>query len=394
MSLFRTGMTTVNSCPSRDSVAKICLSRRDGIIDSFRLSESEFKVVRKERSINGKTHITYTVPNPKVATDSLGYIRFSPFDSKEGFVEVTNRKAVLQPGNLDFGSSSKRNEDTQAGAHGEGLKLALLVLMRGHQNHAIRCTTGNVRWNFNFSNLKKLVARLGKMTHAQIDTEQKASQVLLKDGMIPFAPSASDDVQFLIGWSKRKGRDDRGVLRTRDRVHIDQFNWWCTSAIFLQRIPDKDIVRTTEGDLICNIKLPLRGNLYLKGLLLKESTSHDSASVTGKPLKFGYNFRNGLTNRERKHIEGRNAESQAILRIWEQVLIQKPEFVIHLHEMLLASASPNSDIPSSETLYADVARPTVFQKGIVTSLRDHLFSGGKKWYYSTHEKAQVNPTTL
>ncbi|KAH6989051.1 hypothetical protein BKA56DRAFT_477093 [Ilyonectria sp. MPI-CAGE-AT-0026] len=356
-----------------------------GPVEAFR---ELFKVMRKERTIDGKPHILYTVPNPKMATDCLGYIRFSPFNDEEGFVEVTNRKAVLQPGHLDFGSSSKRNENTQAGTHGEGLKLALLVLLRGHQNHAIRCTTGNVRWNFNFSNLKKLVARLGKMTYAQIDAEQKASQVLLEDGVIPFAPSASDDVQFLIGWSKRKGRDDKGILRTRDRVYIDDFKEWCTSAIFLQCILDEDIVRTTAGDLICNIESPSGGNLYLKGLLLKESTSYDPASMTGKPLKFGYNFRDGSTNRERKHIQGRNAESQAILGIWDQVLILKPEFVIHLHEMLLASGSSDSEIPSSETMYADVANPSLFHKETVTRLKSHLFSGGKKWYYSAHEKAK------
>ncbi|KAH8688423.1 hypothetical protein BGZ61DRAFT_353878 [Ilyonectria robusta] len=356
-----------------------------GPVEAFR---ELFKVIRKERTIDGKTHILYTVPNPKVATDCLGYIRFARFDDQEGFVEVTNRKAVLQPGHLDFGSSSKRNENTQAGTHGEGLKLALLVLLRGHQNHAIRCTTGNVRWNFNFSNLKNLVARLGKMTYAQIDAEQKASQVLRKDGVIPFAPSASDDVQFLIGWSTRKGRDDKGILRTRDRVHINDFEEWCKSAIFLQFMRNEDIVRTTAGDLIYNNLLPRSGNLYLKGLLLKESTGVDSASMTGKPLKFGYNFRDGVTNRERKHIQGRNAESQAILRIWDQVLILKPEFVIHIHEMLLASDSRNSEIPSSETVYADVANPSLFQKETVTCLKNHLFSGGKKWYYSAHEKAQ------
>lgn len=373
---------------------KCVLSRRDGIIRSFNLSEDQFKVVRNERSVDGKTHILYIVPHPKVATDCLGYIRFSPFDEEEGFVEVTNRKAVLQPRNLDLGSSSKREEDDQAGTHGEGLKLALLVLQRGDHNHAIRCTTGNVHWNFDFSNLQRLVARLGKMTHAQIDNEQKASQVLLGDGIIPFAPSSSKDVQFLIGMSTRKGRDENGVLRNRDRVHIDQFKLWCTSAIFLQDIPDNDIVRTVNGDLICNTKSPLCGNLYLKGLLLKKSTWYSSASVTGKPLKFGYNFQNGSTNRERQQIEGPNAESKAILSIWDQVVILKPEFIIHLHEMLITADSPNSKFPPFETMYADVAKPLLLERETVTCLKNHLCSGGKKWYYSTKEKAEVNPTTL
>ena len=41
-----------------------------------------------------------------------------------------------------MGGTSKAGNKNQAGAHGEGLKLALLVLMRGEQNHCVRCRSG------------------------------------------------------------------------------------------------------------------------------------------------------------------------------------------------------------------------------------------------------------
>lgn len=60
----------------------------------------------------------------------LGYIRFLGRGG-EGTVEVANRSATLQPRHLDLDGTSKAGDSRQAGAHGEGLKIALLVLMRG-----------------------------------------------------------------------------------------------------------------------------------------------------------------------------------------------------------------------------------------------------------------------
>lgn len=140
--------------------------RRDGIIKSFNLAGNEFKVERVEQTLGRNTEIVYRVPaanksdakNPK-DPKWLGYIRFKGRDG-EGFIDIANCSATLQPKHLDMGGTSKTGDKEQAGAHGEGLKIALLVLMRRPQNHFVRCRSGGFNWIFNFSTSGRLVVRL------------------------------------------------------------------------------------------------------------------------------------------------------------------------------------------------------------------------------------------
>ena len=92
------------------------------------------------------------------------------------------------------------------------------------------------------------------------------------------------------------------------------------------------MISIKDGDLLTNPRL--HGNLYLKTLLLGESTSDLSASRTNRPLKFGYNFASGTTNRERQSVVNTREESRHILAIWSKVLAAKPEMVSELSGML------------------------------------------------------------
>jgi hypothetical protein len=127
----------------------------------------------------------------------------------------------------------------------------------------------------------------------------------------------------------------------------------------------------------------LCGTIYLKGLLLAESTDSQSASISSQPLKFGYNFASGKTNRERQSVANAREESRAILLIWKRVLATKPEMAQELSAML-STADPQ---------YADVVGATKFM-GIATAtcLRDYLFGEQfeGKWYYC-HEDESRNP---
>jgi hypothetical protein len=125
--------------------------RRDGIIRSFHLAERDFHVVREEKTSDRDTEIVYRVPRPGSddAKESLGYVRFKGGRDGSGTIEITNRSAMLQPWHLDLGGTSKAGDAHQAGARGEGLKVALLVLMRGFQNHSIKCprtTASSAAW--------------------------------------------------------------------------------------------------------------------------------------------------------------------------------------------------------------------------------------------------------
>lgn len=135
----------------------------------------------------------------------LGYIRYKGRHG-EGTIDITNRSATLQPWHLDLGGTSKADDDDQAGAHGEGLKLALLVLMRGMQNHSVRCRSGGFNWKFNFTTRGRLVARLHRMAPEAIRKAEDQARRLSQRTLLPFGTNPELDVQFVIG-ETHAGRD-------------------------------------------------------------------------------------------------------------------------------------------------------------------------------------------
>lgn len=308
----------------------------------------------------------------------LGYIRFQGSDG-QGTIEITNRSATLQPGHMDLGGTGKAGDVHQAGAHGEGLKIALLVLMRGRQNHNVRCRTGGFNWRFNFTTQGRLVARLRRMSPESMRKAEDQAQRLSQRSLLPFAAKSDGDVQFVIG-ETRQGRDEYGRSVKRSPVKLEDFLFWTKAALFLHDTQDGSMVSTEHGDLLVDPKL--RGTIYLKGLLLQESTSRRSASITNLPLKFGYNFAFGQTNRERQSVAGAAEESASILAIWSSVLAAKPEMVEEMSDML----------NDHETEYADTSRPESHMDIQTASrLKDHLFGKEGKWYYSGEEKSSVWP---
>jgi hypothetical protein len=357
------------------------LFRRDGIIKSFKLAERDFCVIREERTKGRETEIVYKVP--RLGADDrkewLGYIRFMARDG-EGTIEITNRSATLQPWHLDLGGTSKAGDEHQAGAHGEGLKIALLVLMRGRHNHKIRCRTGGFNWNFNFTTRGRLVARLTRMTPDKILRAKDEAQRLIARKLPPFAVSADSDVQIVIG-EAHKGRDEWGNAVKRVPVHRRDFDAWTKACLFLHDAQDGAIISTDAGDLLTSPALC--GTIYLKGLLLAESTPSQSASISSQPLKFGYNFASGKTNRERQSVANANEESQAILAIWNRVLATKPEMAQELSAMLNTADSQYADVFGARN-YIGMAIPSY--------LRDYLFGQQfkSKWYYCSEDKSR-NP---
>ncbi|KAK8089320.1 hypothetical protein PG997_004281 [Apiospora hydei] len=323
---------------------------RDGIIQSFKLDEET------SRSSGRKTQY-------------LGYIRFSG-NEKGGRVELVNRNASIQPDHFDLGGTTKQKSKSQAGEHGDGLKVTLLVLMRAPQKHSICFIAGGFRWEPNFDKHNKLVVNLSRLQTYDSTLEERSSKPDLQEGLIPVLASPHNDVKFIIGLG--------------DSVKIQDFNKWTKAALFLQEIEDDGIVSVAEGDLITS--KTLRGNIYLKGLLLKASkgrtsSGRASASITGKYLRFGYNFAHGDTNRDRQSLIGASDEARAIFAIWAKVLQKKPDLVSEL-SMMLNTRRPD---------YADVSLAEEFLGAeIVDKLKTYLFSAPfeKRWYYTRSEKVE------
>ncbi|RYO82243.1 hypothetical protein DL762_006724 [Monosporascus cannonballus] len=355
---------------------------RDGIIKSFKIPEKDFQVICEENN----DEIIYKVMEPgsprRREKECLGYIRWFR-QAGVGTVDITNRQATLQPWHLDMGGTSKEKDGNQAGAHGEGLKVALLVLLRRPQNHAIRCRSGSFSWTFNFTNQGRLVTSLVRMTQAATAKVQDQVKAECEKSLLPVASVPNEDVQFLIG-GNGKGRDEVGYPLDRSEVTREEFKRWTKAALFLQKIAENGIVPTEEGDLI--VDQHFRGNIYLKGLLLQESRVSKSASITGKKLKYGYNFAKGATNRERQSMAGTNQESGAILSIWNEALknpAASESLVDRLHLMLNGRYPGYADVSN-----AKIHMPVDMLHRVKEYLLSEKFKG--KWFHSVEEKTE-NP---
>lgn len=162
----------------------------------------------------------------------------------------------------------------------------------------------------------------------------------------------------------------------------EEFEAWTKAALFLQDARDGAIISTDDGDLLTDPRLC--GHIYLKGLLLDESVPTRSASITDQPLKFGYNFASGHTNRERQSVGSADEEARAITGIWSKALEAKPELVSELSAVL----------NTTEPKYADIAGAERFMNFETTwRLKQYLvgsqFAG--KWYYCGEDKNKVRP---
>ncbi|KAI8966872.1 hypothetical protein F5Y11DRAFT_7300 [Daldinia sp. FL1419] len=353
---------------------------RDGIVKSFGIAEDSFRVIRKEE-IDTIVYVAFGARHSKKRkteiSECLGYIRW--FRRGEvGTVEVVNRNATLQPWHLDMGVISKQGDTRQAGERGEGLKIALLVLLRRPQNHAVRCYSGGCSWIFDFTGRQRLTAKITPMRRDEIEKVHTQTSNDVKNARIPITVSPEEDVQFFIGGEGIGWDRNRGPRMVKNQVSKRQFKRWTKSALFLQSFSTGEIVRTGKGDLILDDRFC--GSIYLKGLLLKEFNNDESASITGKKLRYGYNFADGVVNREKVFVADAWYESTAILDIWGSAFRLQSNLVEKFHELL------NSDQPE----YADVSQAEYHVTSDMTShIKTYLLEEFKdRWLYSAKERIQ------
>jgi hypothetical protein len=339
--------------------------------------ESEGEANGEATPPDGDTEIVYKAfrRHGRNNKDCLGFIRYKGRNGT-GIVEISNLKAALETKHLCFGTTSKEGRDDQAGAHGEGLKIAVLTLMRSDQNYRVFGRASGFNLAFNFDKEGYLYVDAKRI--AKVQSARKPKNVAFPTPAV----KANGDVQFIIG-EQRQGQNEFGEKVKRSPVQQKDFKSWTKVALFLTEIQggDASIVATPHGDLLTSDDL--KGNLYLKGLLLSESTQFKSASVSGYYLGFGYNFAVGKTDRERQHVADAYEESRSICIILSSALEARQDLVGRVCDLL------NSDEPK----YAESeGRPRYWPPRAALLLKQHLLRGdlARRWLYSNNEMANVN----
>jgi hypothetical protein len=296
----------------------------DGMIETQDVSRQNIDI----RINNGNKE--WVAKAHRIGSDGmLGFIRF---DKLRGTLELTNFNAKLPRKALLLGASSKQNQDSMAGTHGEGFKVASLVMVRN--GYQVRYESDKYYWKFKFGtrdrDKNQLYCRLTPMTDTKL-TGLMSAECTRTARKQPRELKANiwEDVGVKIGnvYSSRTGGGKS--------IEFSVFEEWIKVAFALEH--PQAVIKTNHGDLV--LDKTFRGRMYLKGLYL--GNSH-----TGKKLKFCYNLHAGTTTRDRGRLTNEKEEATVLANIWAEAIKNNEADALQEYTKMLRGAD--------ELLLADV----------------------------------------
>jgi hypothetical protein len=249
-------------------------------------------------------HRNHTSETGRALQELLGFIRFN---KKAGSLELTNFKAELTLEHLSLGGTTKRGQDQFAGIHGEGFKLAALVMRR--RQHSVRFESTSHYWNFGFRGRARpnLCCRISRAKSEVIERKKKAYAD--RQAATNFRRGLTSNIWEDVTVKISKARGETGI-----KISEEDFRSWLKVAIDLDPPQSTDIVQTDHGDLILDKQFS--GRIYLKGLRVA------GPGPTSREYIFGYNFVRGRINRDRERLASLSEEAGMLATIWEQSIAQ------------------------------------------------------------------------
>jgi hypothetical protein len=266
----------------------------------------------------------------------LGFVSYS---QKTGNVQLTNFKAQLIRGNLNIGSSTKRDNKDLAGAHGEGFKVAAHVMTKN--GYRVRYQASKFYWKFRYTKAEPeaLHCDLSPIADSVIQGAMEKHNLELAQGL-KRGPTANcwEDVTVEIGMVGNVG----------SKVELAKFRDWLKSSLDLN--PPKNPVITKFGTLILDPEY--HGRVYLKGLLLggppQPKTQGDASdALPVDKARFGYNIFYGETGRDREHLTG-STEIYHFGRIWVYAISVSPAETMKLFIDMLREPDLCADVRESK----------------------------------------------
>ncbi|KIX03818.1 uncharacterized protein Z518_07371 [Rhinocladiella mackenziei CBS 650.93] len=301
---------------------------KDAIIASFDLDPRSFQPSIKETrtQIQITVHRTHPSGSEKASQELLGFIRFN---KSVGSLELSNFNAHLEVKHLGIGESSKVGQDKFAGTHGEGFKIAALVMRR--EGHSVRFASSSYYWNFGFrgANRATLCCSLRQAKAEAVKRKQEvyANKVTAPNFRRGLTANIWEDVTVRIG----KGRGDDGT-----KLLEKDFRSWMEVSIDLNPPKSTKIIRTDYGDLILDSRFA--GHIYLKGLRIPGHGSSDRDYV------FGYNFIRGSINRDRQRLANPLEEAELLAQIWHESMRAKGDDITDAYINLFRDHEECADI--------------------------------------------------
>ncbi|KAJ0329324.1 hypothetical protein COL922a_012881 [Colletotrichum nupharicola] len=235
-------------------------------------------------------------------------VGFIVHKAKTGTVEIANFNANISMDDLSIGGSTKRNNDKFAGVHGEGFKVAALVMVRSGIPVRIQSTSAN--WNFGFNGVNKdrFYCKISKPNTRNVDSETASLTQQTMGGTLrsDLGSYSSRDVTIQLSHPATS----RGY---RNPITADEFRGWTTVSLDLSN-PDPDkMIRTQHGDLVLDERFA--GQIYSKGFKVSAPT------LGSKSYRFCYNFATGKLGRDRERMTSHDKEAETLANIWETAVV-------------------------------------------------------------------------
>ena len=305
-----------------------------------------------------------TTPSKK---QLLGYIKFM---KKQGSLEITNFNARLAVDNLNLGGTTKRDNPNSAGKHGEGFKIAALVMRRC--NHVVQIECNSYIWRFRLHGRfpKTLYCRLSQKNPEMVEKMKRNFASREERGLLrALTANIWEDVTVKI-W---KGKGQYGKI-----IEEADFRSWLPVALDINGPSPELLIQTEAGDLILDSNF--RGRVYLKGLRV---AGH---GVDGRMFVYGYNFAKGHINRDRERLARSSQEARDLASIWEQAVNQHGDSLMDKYTDLFRENERCADIAGAEE---NISR------SLAEAMWDRLRrKAPNKFFYCIDEISREDPTDM
>ncbi|KAJ5938341.1 hypothetical protein N7466_001475 [Penicillium verhagenii] len=297
------------------------------------------------------------------------------YEKKTGRVILTNASTQLPVESLIMGHTTKAGDQRLSGSHGEGLKLAALVMNR-HQ-YKMSIAASHCNWNFGLHGPQLSLRCVITTACKPILIEQRDTV----DDMADLHSRIERDVAVVIGAGR--GHQSRPVSPKT-------FLRWLRVTLDIHQLTSpSSMIPTPQGDLLLDAKFS--GKLFLHGVRLSMPT------VGGKVFKFGYNFAFGKFSRDRQRMISCFELADLVRRIWEHALSLHEGLLLPSYIDLLRNYAHLGDVDKAEILLEPSTKTRIWEH-LVHASRDKLF------FYSAETNSQTvdairkctgrKPTTL
>ncbi|RAK75472.1 uncharacterized protein BO72DRAFT_347232, partial [Aspergillus fijiensis CBS 313.89] len=313
---FSLSKNYVRDWSNQDAFRELYQNWKDGILASFHLNQRDFRPEIQQK----RTVIRICLYHPHNMQDGtrelLGYIIWR---ERYGGIELANFDARLTSQDLDIGGTTKHGDNgSLAGQHGEGLKIAALVLRR--EGFRVHLAASKYKFNFGFRGKGKsrMYCKLSPIPPATLTRKKANCRRLYTNGKPGgLASDPARDVSVFI----TKGRGATGV-----KVTLDKFQQWRRVALELDMPPSESIIQTEHGDLI-----------------LDREKYHNP-----REFWYGYNLMAEEINRERQSLASPEEEALLVTKIWASAIENGGPSIVEKYTDLLNKHYDCADVSMAD----------------------------------------------